>query len=357
MKEINIMSIINNEEEKNNENEKYNNLNNDDILITNDTKENNTPDFSNDIKVKDCNYYKNCLKSFFINKSFIAFFFIYFLYILSLEGCYEGEDECSIKKKWIYSKIIEGISSCIILIIVFQLILFKYISKFHLIHLVIIFLLLYIYSHGLEFPDHGYFNFLFYFIIFIISTIIIQPISIFIYCIQKYNINMIILLIYIDILLIVFGSGYNNFILKLKTNCVDWGKGLNNTFIENDRQKHGCHLHHPTRCADKFFKYFQDYTKMSNKDCKTYKVSNSRKEILKYSSSPYINKDAKRIGFPLTNKDPICFEDFGYEENIIYNYIFRNLVDMDNDEILNKYFKEKKPEIEIDFTDNEQGTI
>ena len=352
MKELNAMPIVFPEEENNNEAGNYNYLNSTDTPNIKENKENN--DFSNIIIVKDSNYYKNCIKSHY--KSFIAFTFIYFFYIISLEGCYEGEDQCSLKISWIYHKIIEELVSCIILVIVVQLMLFKIISKRHLIHLIIIFPLFYIYSHGLDFPDHGYYNFFYYFVVFTIFTIIIQPFSIIIYCIKKKNVNKIVLLIYLVIVFIFFSFIYIIFIY-IPSNCNDWGKGLNNTYIENDIEKYGCQIKNPKKCGYEILKKYQDYTKLKNKDCKTYKVSNPRMKILKLSSSPYINNDAKRIGFPLTNKDPICFEDFGDECNKIYKFVFQNLVDMDKDAILNKYFKEKKPEIEIDFTDNEQGNM
>ena len=352
MKELNAMPIVFPEEENNNEAGNYNYLNSTDTPNIKENKENN--DFSNIIIVKDSNYYKNCIKSHY--KSFIAFTFIYFFYIISLEGCYEGEDQCSLKISWMYHKIIEELVSCIILVIVVQLMLFKIISKRHLIHLIIIFPLFYIYSHGLDFPDHGYYNFFYYFVVFTIFTIIIQPFSIIIYCIKKKNVNKIVLLIYLVIVFIFFSFIYIIFIY-IPSNCNDWGKGLNNTYIENDIEKYGCQIKNPKKCGYEILKKYQDYTKLKNKDCKTYKVSNPRMKILKLSSSPYINNDAKRIGFPLTNKDPICFEDFGDECNKIYKFVFQNLVDMDKDAILNKYFKEKKPEIEIDFTDNEQGNM
>ena len=78
-----------------------------------------------------------------------------------------------------------------------------------------------------------------------------------------------------------------------------------------------------------------------------------RNLILKYSNSPFINNTANNIGFPLTNKDPTCFLDNGEGINNLYEYVYKNLVDMNNEEILNKYFKEKMPEISIDF--NEKG--
>ena len=356
MKELNLMPIINPEEENNNENEKedYNYSNKAETLIKKEKEKKNNIDFNDIIKVKDSTYYKNCIKSFC--KIFALFALIYLFYIFSLEGCYEGEDECSIKIGWIYLKIIEEIISCVALVLAIQLMIFKIISRLHLVHLIIIFPLFYVYSHGLDFPDHGYFNFFYYFVVFILLMIIIQPLTIIIYCIKKKNINKIILLIYILMILIFFSLAYIYFIY-IPSNCDDWGKGLNNTYLENDIEKHGCQIQYPKRCGYAILKNYQDYTKMRNKDCKTFKKSNPRETILKRSRSPYINKDAKKIGFPLTNKDPICFEDFRDEGNKIYNYVFQHLVDMDNNEILNKDFKDKRPEVMIDFTDNEQGNM
>ena len=359
MKELNIMPMLNPEEENNNKNNEnneknnYNSLNNVESLIMKE-KEKNNIDFNDIIKIKDYNYYKNRILSFC--KSFIIFILIYFFYILSLEGCYEGEDRCSIKIKWIYLKIIEELVSCIFLVIAFQLMLFQLISRLHLIHLVIIFPLFYAYSHGLEFHDHGFFNFFYFFVVFALLMLIVQPLTIIIYCIKKKNINKIVLIIYLLMVLIFFNFVYI-FFVYIPSNCDDWGKGLNNTYIENDIEKHGCQIQYPKRCGDKILKNYQDYTKIRNKDCKTYKLPNPRKEIFRRSDSTYINKDTKRIGYPLINKDPVCFEDFGVEINPIYEYFLEHLVDMDNDEILNKNFKGKRPEIEVDFTDNEQGNM
>ena len=77
---------------------------------------------------------------------------------------------------------------------------------------------------------------------------------------------------------------------------------------------------------------------------------------MKYSLSPYITKKTLRFGFPLTNKDPICFKDFD-KGNPIYNYVLKNLVDMDNKEILYKYFNDKMPEISLDFSDKDKGKL
>ena len=104
-------------------------------------------------------YFKNTIISF-------VFFLIYLLYFLSLEKCTEGTEKCAIKYGWIHKKVKEEIISCIFLVITIQLMICKIISKKHLIHVLFIFILLFLYSHGMEFYDHGYFN-LFYFFVFL----------------------------------------------------------------------------------------------------------------------------------------------------------------------------------------------
>ena len=109
-----------------------------------------------------------------LNKTNKTIIIMYLLYLRSLEGCYEGEDICSKKNVWIVIKIIEEITSCIILSIVLQLIFFsKKLSKLHLLHMIIVFQLLYVYNHELVFEKHGYFNFIFYFIFLSILIFII----------------------------------------------------------------------------------------------------------------------------------------------------------------------------------------
>ena len=120
----------------------------------------------NEIIVKDKGFYKEKLKKTFKNSFlFIFFFLVYLLYFLSLEGCYKGEGTCSTYIDWIYLKVKEEVISCFITILILQLIFFKIIPKLHFIHFIIIFIFFFNYSHGMTFDDHGYFNFIFYFII------------------------------------------------------------------------------------------------------------------------------------------------------------------------------------------------
>ena len=208
----------------------------------------------------------------------------------------------------------------------------------------------------MDFVDHGYFNFFFYFIIVAIFNIVMIPFDVMIFCSKKPNYIRIIF-IYLCLFFLLSISAYFYFII-LKSNCSGWTKGLNNTLLDNNSIKHGCQIQIPKHCTFKIFQNIQDYTKIKGEDCNNFNTKKLKEILLQNSNSSYISKTSRRIGFPLTNKDPVCFKDFnGNIENPIYKYTLNNLVDMDNREILNKYFKDKIPEIEIDFSDNDRGKL
>ena len=305
--------------------------------------------------IKNSNFCKKRIKKIVkILSIFIGFISIYLLYFLSLEGCYEGEGRCSTYVGWMKKKVFEEVISCVFLAIKMQLIILKKISKIHIIHIVVAFIFFYFYSHGMDYENHGYFNFIFYLIIFGILNGIMLPFNIIIICMQKSH-NIKILLIYVGSFCF-FAIFFYLYLFNYKSNCSDWSKGLNNTHIENNAIEYGCQIKIPMKCTYKIFGIIQDYTKFRGKDCKSFNNKNLKESLLRTAGSPYIKKTSKRVGFPLTNKDPICFEDFG-DYNHIYKYVFDNLIDMDNQKLLNKHYKEKLPEIEIDFDNNDIGKI
>jgi hypothetical protein len=109
------------------------------------------------------------------------------------------------------------------------------------------------------------------------------------------------------------------YLFELKSSCSDWTKGLNNTYLENNYSRHGCLIQIPKQCTYKIFKYVQDYSKIRGFDCNKFNNNKLKENLFRFSSSPYMNKTSKRIGFPLTNKDPICFKD-ATKDNFIYKY-------------------------------------
>ena len=298
-------------------------------------------------------YYKILLKILFY--SIYTFFFLsYLLYYKSLEPCTQGEDRCNGMKYWIEIKIKEVIFSCLIMVILFELIIYKVISKLHLIHMIFNFILFYLYSHGLNFADHGLYNLRGYLILFIVLFIIFLPINVLIYFIKERNKKIIIFLhiikfIFSLALCIIFYNIYT-------TNCNDWPKGLNNTLLDNSSKKYGCQIVFPKRCPYQLFKNFLDITKILGKECKKFHI-NTKKKLLKLSKSPYINAKVNHIGYPLTNKDLSYSRDFIDRKNIMRKCFLKNLVDLENKEVLNKYFKNKTPEVEVDFSNNKYGEM
>ena len=318
-------------------------------------KENNKFD---EIQIKDSKYYKNKIKILFSKPKtwvFISFFSAYFFYFLSLEKCKQGVDQCPREIHWIKTKIAEIIISCIIIVVLIELmIVYKMISKLNLIHIIIIYILFYMFSHGLDFHDHGFFNIIGFLIVFVIVIIISIPINGLIYFMRKEN--KIFALIY-TIIFIIFISIFSIIYENYTSDCEDWPKGLNNTYMDNNNStKYGCQIVFPRKCPYKVFSKFQDYTKLKGKDCKNFNFE-GKQNLLKMSKSPYINDKINRVGYPLTNKDPICFIDFIDSNNLIEDYFLKNIVDMDNEKILNQFFDKKMPEIEVDFTNNTQGKL
>ena len=309
-----------------------------------------TKHFDSSIKDKFLNYEKidRYINIKYFKYAFISlvFFLMYLLFFLSLEKCLEGDDICSVKFGWIKKKLKEEIFSVILFEMIFQLMIFKIISKKHLIHIIIIFTLLFLFNHGLEYYDHGYYNFFYYCILLSILNLILIPLDLMIFYKYKKNILIIFFSLYIFLIFFILIIIYNKV-----SNCSDWPKGLNNTFIENNELLYGCQIKFPKLCLYKLFDKVQDYTKLNGKNCVNNKNGKLLKEnILKQSSSPYINNAIKRIGYPLLNKDPMCFLDSVDYNSTVLQYFYNNIVDMDDKETISQFFKEKIPEVEVDFT-------
>ena len=274
----------------------------------------------------------------------LLFGLTYSLYYNSLEGCYKGEDVSGARSYWIFIKIVQLSVSCIISSILFLLIYLGVISKLHIFHFSLIFIFFYEISHGFSFEDHGGFNligfFIVFFLIFISGIIIKIFISLIIFNSRKPKLKK------ISTIIILFFFYLNP--IANSMNCSDWGKGLNNTFIEDDKNKYKCKIYFPKKCPYNIFKYFLDFNKLFRINCSK-PSRNYRKIILKNSKSKYINEHTQRFGFPLTNKGLIGRLD-GKGDYLLKSFVLNNLFDIDKE-------KEKidKTELILDFSKTELG--
>ena len=176
-------------------------------------------------------------KIIYIKKEIIGLFFFFFSYLyyyLSLEICLRGESKCSLLYEWQLDRVYQELKSCILMAFIFELIFYKLISKLHLFHFILIFLLFYIYSHGMVFEDHGFYNFIYFFIVTTLIMISIIPLN-FLFCIIRKK-KKIPFIYSLSLIIIIYFFYFFIYIKKL--NCDDWGKGLNETFIMNNNSKY-----------------------------------------------------------------------------------------------------------------------
>ena len=278
------------------------------------------------------------------------FFFLlsYYFYYLSLEKCMEGQIECGKKIKWIKKKVYQSLLSSIIQGILIEFIFLNLISKLHLIHCFLFYIIIYNYSHGEDFFDHGLYNFLGCIIIIMILIIIFIPFNILLYLIKKKKIKI----IYIFLLILIILSFNIKYLIKNLLNCNEWNKGLNNTYIENDINKYGCNIKIPKICPYKFGSHFLDISKIFKIKCGN--EHNTKKKLIYFSRSKHINFNTSKIGFPLINKITKSLKK--YKENILL-FTKTNLVDMDNNDQLKSIGKKNLPEVIVDFSENPNGKM
>ena len=280
-------------------------------------------------------------KFFFNLIGLLLFITSYYFYYLSLEKCFEGEDVCCRKSNWVILLIKRFIISTVIIIFLFYLIIYGILSKIHLFHFILIFIYYYSYSHSSYFHDHGALNLIGLFGCLFTSLFLLLILKIFLAIFKikyKYKILLGLFLIFL----------YN--ILNDPTNCNDWAKGLNNTYIENDIYKYGCQIKFPKKCDYKVLSFTQDLSKLTHLSCSD-KSKNSRTKILKFSRSQYVNENTSKFGFPLTNNEE--GQKDGRDDIVLKNYTSHNLMDMDKNIPPNL----NKPELIVDFSNDPLGEM
>ena len=288
---------------------------------------------------------KKKFKLYFYKYSISVLYIIsYYIYYLSLERCLDGEEICGNNMKWIYTKVVELVIASELISVLFALMIFNISTKFHLVHLIVVFVLFYYYSHDFYFFNHGMYNIIVFILLFSLNLIIILFLKLLIYLFNLKNKLIIYKIILIIILFIIYNFEIPDF------TCDDWEKGLNNTSIDNDKDKYGCIIVTPKYCQYKLFSPYQDYTKILDLNC-SLKNSNYRKKILEKSDSPYITKETKRFGYPLTNKGLMALLD-GLDDKVLKKYVADNLFDLDNN-----YKNFTESEITVDFSKDPLGEL
>ena len=228
---------------------------------------------------------------------------------------------------------------------------FKICKKYQLFIIIIRYLLFFIMNTGQNLDSHGSYNTLVFLILIVIGQFVLLILFGFKLIYQKRKAIAISIILFIVVFSIIIYTTK----IEDKVKCKNWEYGLNNTKIDNDKAKYPCKFIIPNHnCFLNFLGPYFDFSK--GRTC--LKRSEADKNKLKAAStSKYINKNTKRIGFPITTHR-INFNLIKQKNSKnLYKEVMDNLVDMDNAEQLKLLGEKEKPEVVLDFTKNEYGEV
>ena len=284
--------------------------------------------------------------------AFIFLFVARYFYIKSLLGCNGEEFDCIIKSgiKYILDDIFYLILSVIFLLCFLFLFLLKLCSFYQLFIFILIIIELIFKDNGDSFLHHGIFNLASLFILLFLGGLFINLIILTINLCKKREYYPLIKFFMITNLLNIFI--YLN--IKDKYFCNDWAKGLNDTYINNDKTIYSCSINIPTKkCLIDIFSPIFDYNKLMNINCNVRKEG--EKYLLKNVSLFKKSKKINKIGYPITigKKKEIKGSSAMYYKTLL-NFVNNNLINLDKE---NTNEIKIKHEVYADFSSNPYGKL
>ena len=280
----------------------------------------------------------------------------YVLYYLSLMGCDGTQTECLKNSNIAYYYLLvnfcflsAGIASLIIFLILFQLI-----SKYHLIHQIIVFAILFMSDTGTTLMHHGMYNIIGFSIFMICYTFFLITIIKIKETITNKSLPIKLVVINIIILIVIFGRYV--FHESLKKECKDWDLGLNDTRIEDDKNKYPCQIFRPISCHINLFNNKQDLSNLLKLNCSnganSNQAINARNQLIKYINKKEF-ENTKRFGFPLTNTQKFIINSETTPDTFT-RAVYDNIIDMDNKSI--SIPPEEYPEVILSFDEINQNS-
>ena len=280
----------------------------------------------------------------------------YFLYYLSLGGCDGTQTECLKNSNIAYYYLLVNycLTSAGLAALIIFLMLHEYISKFHLIHQIIAFSILFMSDTGMTLMHHGLYNiigfsiFMVGYALFLFIIVKIQEI------ITQKSVPIKLVVINIIILILIFGRYL--FHESLKKECKDWDLGLNDTRIEDDKDKYPCQIFRPISCHINLFDNKQDLSNLLKLNCSSSinsnQAINARNQLIKYIDKKEF-ENTKRFGFPLTNTQKFIINS-ELTPCSFTRAVFDNIIDMDKKNI--SIPPEEYPEVILSFDETNHNS-
>ena len=273
----------------------------------------------------------------------------FYFYYKSLDGCHGTQVECLevLRPNYFYQLGYFCLFSSIITSVIIFLCMIRFIHFFHIFYLIIVYLSFFSHDHGSTFEKHGQYNLmafilLTFIIIFFLSLILISIKII----LKKYYKTFI---FSFSLIYIVFYFLRNKIIEK--STCSDWIYCLNNTKIENNNTLYQCEIEIPSKCRINFYDNVFDLSPLIGNTCEKLTNRKKEREILINMLNHSIFENTKIFGYPITTNIELKFQKnlFKFNENVL-----SKMIDMEKTK---KFKKNSKPEIILDFSNNNIGEI
>ena len=272
-------------------------------------------------------------------------------YIQSLKTSDQDEKDFDMDPAFFMKLIYDCVLSAFWVTIALFLIEFKICKIYQLSIIIIVYLFFFIFFRGENLDGHGSYNTILFLLCLAFGQIIILMIFCFKLIFQR---KRIIAILSIVIIILGFTIIYITNI-KDKVRCKNWEYGFNNTKLNNDKSIYPCSIIIPNHnCYLNFLGPFFDFSKSMS--CSNRKEE-EKTNLKLISNSKYINENTKRIGFPITTHRNNFILNIQKNSKNLYDEIMKNLVDMDNKEQLDELGEKEKPEVVLDYTNNEYGDI
>lgn len=223
-----------------------------------------------------------------INKKFISSKLTYGLfisslcfYLTSLIGCYDSIKICSSYKKY---KIYFLLGICLVVSsLIFGILVFiKLLERSrHLDNLLffLIYTIIFLFSSGTDFANHGTYNSIIFLILFPIFTLIIFIVYLFIYFCFNFELKKLLFLFLIFI--------YPILLFLSKTKCNKFFHGIGGINLKNDPKSDKCFIKKPSICGLTLLSGLFDVNYFTKNNCKDNR--NEKEIFLKYLDETFIN--------------------------------------------------------------------
>ena len=287
----------------------------------------------------------------------LAFIFLIIgrlLYVKSLKGCDGNEFKCIINNNLKY--ILDDIYYCTHSALYFLFFLFfvhlKLCSKWQLLIFILIIIQLIYKDRGDSFLHHGMLNIISLLVFLFVGEMIILLLILILNNLKKQNYSFSFLII-ISIIYIFLTIYVNN---KDKYYCKDWDKSLNNSYISNNRTIYTCSINIPKeKCLIEIFSPILDLSRILKINCQERKPE--EKYLLKSISNLKDVEVINKIGYPITIGDIEEITEEPLYADTLLDFVKNNLINLDNETQIKNLEPNKKPEVYIDYTNNQFGDL